>query len=159
MPATGKHFPGHGGVSADSHQTLPIDQRDSQAIHANDLVPFQRLSRSLDAIMPAHVVFAAFDAKPASFSRYWLQDVLRKQLGFEGIIISYDLSMSGAAVMGDHLDRAIHALEAGCDLLTICNNREGAVAVIDGLRSYRNTESRDRISAFLSKIQPSEKSV
>lgn len=153
MPAIGKHFPGHGGVDADSHQTLPIDQRDQEAILAKDLCPFAQLLPYLDAIMPAHVVYPAFDATPASFSRYWLYEMLRQRLAYQGIVMSDDLTMGGAAVMGGYADRAALALEAGCDLLTICNNRAGVVAVIDSVSHYRNAESSDRMSLFRKKLQ------
>lgn len=153
MPAVGKHFPGHGGVAADSHQSLSVDQRGQETILNYDLLPFVALSKELDAIMPAHVVYPAFDAKPAGFSRYWLQDVLRRRLGFKGIIISDDLTMAGAAVMGDHLDRAVHALQAGCDLLTICNHRSSAITILDTLGDYHNLQSEQRIKRFLSIIR------
>ena len=148
MPAIGKHFPGHGSVVADSHASLPIDNRERQVIMNCDLKPYMVLSNSLDAIMPAHVVYSAFDSKPAGFSRYWLQAVLRQQLHFKGVIISDDLTMQGAAIMGDYLDRAMYALEAGCDLLTICNNRRGALTILDALEHHRNPESKARIERF-----------
>lgn len=148
MPAIGKHFPGHGGVAADSHHSLPVDQRDQDTILNDDLFPFAKLSRKLDAIMPAHIVYTAFDPKPASFSRFWLQDMLRQRFAFQGVIISDDLTMAGAAVMGDHLDRAVHALQAGCDLLTICNDRQGVIAVLEGLLHYKNPESEERIKKW-----------
>lgn len=153
MPAMGKHFPGHGGVSADSHHELPVDPRDPETIQRWDLLPFKQLCHTLDAIMPAHVVYSAFDSKPAGFSRFWLQDVLREQLGFKGVVISDDLTMVGAGVMGDYIDRAVHALEAGCDLIAVCNNRRGAITVIEGLASYKNSLSKERITEFLSKMQ------
>jgi beta-N-acetylhexosaminidase len=151
MPAVGKHFPGHGGVTGDSHQTLPCDERAREAIRINDLLPFISLLSDLDAIMPAHVIYSAFDANPACFSRYWLTDVLRREFDFNGVVISDDLSMLGAAAMGSYADRAMLALEAGCDLLSICNNRAGAVTVIDALANYQNHESSARIHQFISK--------
>lgn len=151
MPAIGKHFPGHGGVTGDSHQTLPVDERTREQIRIHDLLPFISLLSELDAVMPAHVVYSAFDAKPASSSRFWLTDVLREELAFDGVVISDDLSMVGAAAMGSYPDRALLSLEAGCDLLAICNNRAGAVAVIDALANYQNPASLERIRQFIVK--------
>ncbi|WP_267256745.1 beta-N-acetylhexosaminidase [Coxiella endosymbiont of Ornithodoros maritimus] len=148
MPAVAKHFPGHGGVTADSHQALPIDERDPEAILQCDWLPFSGLSSRLDAIMPAHIIYPAFDEKPATFSRYWLQDMLRKRINFQRVIISDDLTMQGAAVIGDYPTRAAQALEAGCDLLTICNSREGVIAILDNLLHYRNSESQQRLQRF-----------
>ncbi|WP_264769909.1 beta-N-acetylhexosaminidase [Coxiella burnetii] len=148
MPAVAKHFPGHGGVTADSHQALPIDERDPEAILQCDWIPFSALSSRLDAIMPTHIIYPAFDEKPATFSRYWLQDMLRQRLNFRGVIISDDLTMQGAAVIGDYPTRAAQALEAGCDLLTICNSREGVIAILDSLLHYRNPESQQRLLSF-----------
>lgn len=135
MRATGKHFPGHGSVKADSHIELPIDNRSKEDIFTNDLLPFSELIRQerLDAIMPSHVVYQQCDSQPAGFSSYWLQGILRQQLNFKGVIISDDLSMQGASFAGDHLSRAINALNAGCDLLLACNDINGAVSILDNL--------------------------
>lgn len=151
LPAVGKHFPGHGGVSGDSHQTLPQDERQKEEIRINELLPFVSLLSELDAVMPAHVVYKAFDDKPACFSRYWLTDVLRDELEFKGVVISDDLSMLGAAAMGSYADRASMAAEAGCDLLCVCNNRAGAITVIEAMSRYRNKPSLERIHQFVVK--------
>ncbi len=133
MAATGKHFPGHGGVLADSHLDLPIDNRSWEVIERCDLKPFQLLINHLDAIMPAHVVYSQCDDQPAGFSEFWLKSILREKLGFRGIIFSDDLSMEGAAGVGGYALRAQTALNAGCDLVLACNNPEGAAIVLEAL--------------------------
>lgn len=131
MPAIGKHFPGHGFVTVDSHVALPIDDRDFETIAAQDLQPFQTFSKKLDAVMPAHVVYSKCDSMPAGFSAFWLQKILRKKLKFEGMIVCDDLTMQGAAQFGSYADRARLALRAGCDVLLVCNNRDGVVEILE----------------------------
>jgi len=139
MEATGKHFPGHGAVAADSHVDLPIDERSYADMAQWDMVPFRRMiDANLAAIMMAHVVYPRLDDKPASFSRYWIMDVLRGQLGFNGLVFSDDLSMAGAACIGDHVDRSQAALEAGCDMVLVCNDREQAGCVAESLGDYQD---------------------
>lgn len=136
MAATGKHFPGHGFVEADSHLELPRDSRPLAALEAADLRPFAALSQRLQGIMPAHVVYDAVDSQPAGFSRIWLE-LLRQQLGFAGLIFSDDLTMEGAAAAGDYAARAAAALDAGCDMVLVCNQRAAALQVLDAVTALQ----------------------
>lgn len=146
MKATGKHFPGHGSVQADSHVDLPIDHRSYKEIAALDLVPFKQLiaDGNVDALMPAHVIYPDVDNKSVGFSRIWLQDILRQQLKFKGVIFSDDLSMEAASSIGGYVERSEAAQDAGCDMLLLCNNRQALTDVIDhaNLTTDKNSEQR-----------------
>lgn len=132
MSAVGKHFPGHGSVEGDSHLELPVDGRDLDTIRNEDMIPFERLIHyGLPAVMAAHVVYSKVDAKPAGYSRRWLQQVLREELGFSGAVFSDDLGMAGAALEGGARAQAALALDAGCDMILLCNDRAAAQSVLD----------------------------
>lgn len=131
MPAIAKHFPGHGSVAADSHIDFPVDERDFDTVMSMDLVPFCALLEHFDGIMPAHVVYPAVDDKPASFSSKWLRDMLRGRLKFKGQIVSDDVSMQAASVMGSMPERVCMAIEAGCDNVLLCNDRKGVIEVLN----------------------------
>ena len=158
MAATGKHFPGHGAVAADSHLALPVDERKLVDIQAEDLVPFERMIHyGLEGIMPAHVVFSRVDALPAGFSSTWLRKILRAQLGFQGIIFSDDLSMEGAKVAGDVVARAKMALSAGCDMVLVCNDAQAADQVLEGLGAHDDPVSHLRLVRMHGRENPTRR--
>ncbi len=143
MANCGKHFPGHGYVKADSHVAVPVDKRSLKAILADDAKPYEWLSTVLTSVMPAHVIYPKVDSQPAGFSSRWLQDILRVRMGFTGAIFSDDLSMEGASVAGSYTQGAVAALNAGCDLVLLCNQSlNGGRAVdelLDGLQAGLKT--------------------
>lgn len=141
MAATGKHFPGHGGIVADSHLEAPVDDRSWNTLYARDIQPFAKLSKMLDAVMPAHITFPSVDPDSVGFSSFWLNDVLRGKLGFEGIIFSDDLTMKGADIAGGYVDKAKLALKAGCDMILVCNCPQGAVEVLSYMESANISQS------------------
>ncbi|QIC76887.1 beta-N-acetylhexosaminidase [Acinetobacter indicus] len=134
MATTGKHFPGHGSVKADSHVAAAIDSRSYAEIQQKDMQSFIQLQAQLDALMPAHVIYDQVDPNPAGFSPYWIQTVLRQQLNFDGVLFSDDLSMQAACVAGGADARIQAALNAGCDMGLVCNDRAAACLALDGIQ-------------------------
>ncbi|WP_404300088.1 beta-N-acetylhexosaminidase [Alicycliphilus denitrificans] len=137
MANCGKHFPGHGFVKADSHTEIPVDRRSLKAILADDAAPYPWLSTVLTSVMPAHVIYPKVDGRPAGFSAKWLQDILRGRLRFDGAIFSDDLSMEGARRIDgrvvSYTDAGVAALNAGCDLVLLCNQSLGDGSAVDEL--------------------------
>jgi len=154
MAATGKHFPGHGAVALDSHLTLPVDERDLDSLRIKDLLPFKQLiEEDLEGIMPAHVVYPRIDPNPAGFSPFWIQQILRKELNFNGTVFSDDLSMEGAASVGGFPERARLAQLAGCDMILVCNNPVAAEQVLDTLPVTQDSIREQRLSRMQGKPQ------
>ncbi len=146
MSATAKHFPGHGAVVADSHVALPVDRRRFEDL-TPDLTPYRRLiANGLPSVMMAHVVYPEVDALPASLSRRWVGDILRGDLDFRGAVFTDDLSMAGAAAFGGVLERARLALEAGCDMLLVCNSRPAVQQLLERLEARPGPVSALRLA-------------
>jgi beta-N-acetylhexosaminidase len=155
MAAVGKHFPGHGFVVADSHVSIPVDERSFDEIAQNDMQPFRMLiDDGIPAIMPAHVIYAKVDDKPAGFSQKWLQKVLRERLGFNGVIFSDDLSMEAASAGGDVTTRALAALNAGCDMVLLCNQPAMADELLANLKWTISAQSLARLARMHGKKHP-----
>lgn len=149
MASVAKHFPGHGAVAADSHMALPIDKRSYGDLLVDDLVPFQRaIEHGVKGIMTAHIIYSSMHTAPATFSSYWLQQVLRQQLGFRGAVFSDDLSMLAVADYGDIVTRTKLALEAGCDMALICNAPADSQLACATLTDTLSATSLTRLTPF-----------
>ena len=136
MRAVGKHFPGHGFATADSHVAVPRDERAVAAIMKKDVAPYRAaIEAGLGGVMPAHVIYPRADREPAGYSRYWLQEVLRGKLAFDGLVFSDDLSMEGASTAGGIPERARAALAAGCDTVLLCQDPQGQDKLLEALAS------------------------
>jgi beta-N-acetylhexosaminidase len=145
MANCGKHFPGHGFATADSHVAMPVDDRPLEDILRDDVAPYDWLGLALASVIPAHVIYSQVDSKPAGFSPVWLQEVLRGKLRFPGAIFSDDLSMEAARQGGTLTEAASAALHAGCDMVLVCNQPEEAEKVLDALRFTPSKESQARL--------------
>lgn len=154
MASTGKHFPGHGSVKADSHVAAAVDLRSYDEIYQKDMQSFIQLQPQLDALMPAHVIYENVDPNPAGFSPYWIQKILRQELQFDGVLFSDDLSMQAACVAGGADARIQAALNAGCDMGLVCNNRESACIALDGIQNLAlpNQERLERMRGKIPQI-------
>jgi beta-N-acetylhexosaminidase len=151
MGAVGKHFPGHGFAAADSHVDAPRDERAVKDIFKKDILPYQAaIQAGLAAVMPAHVVYTQADPEPAGYSRYWLQEVLRGKLAFDGLVFSDDLSMEGASTAGGPPERARAALGAGCDMVLLCNDPAGLDLLLESLRDF-SLEKPERLERMRKK--------
>ena len=147
MQATGKHFPGHGSIAADSHVAMPVDERSLVDIEMDDLRPFHfMVNAGINALMMAHVIYSRVDPQPAGFSSFWMKTMLRDKMHFQGAIFSDDLSMEGAVLAGNYTQRAKIALDAGCDMILVCNNRQAAWEVVNSLQGYFNPASSLRLA-------------
>lgn len=152
MASVGKHFPGHGGVEADSHLALPCDGRSFDTLWREDLTPFRQLvGQGLEAVMPSHVVYPAVDSQPAGFSSRWLREILRERMGFQGAVISDALDMAAAEAAGGFVERSQAALNAGCDLLLLCNNRPAAIQVVEALADHHSPAAQTRLARLYSR--------
>ena len=141
MQATGKHFPGHGGIFADSHLTFSQDTRSLLELESHDLRPFDALKLKLGGIMTAHISFSSIDKEIATFSKFWLQDILRDKMEFTGTIFSDDLSMKGSDYVGGIEAKVSKALESGCNMVLVCNDRPAALEAINFLEKEKISQS------------------
>jgi beta-N-acetylhexosaminidase len=149
MGNCGKHFPGHGYAKADSHHEIPVDERSKKVILDKDAAPYGWMGETLLSIMPAHVIYPEVDTQPAGFSEIWLKKILRKQLGFDGVIFSDDLTMEAASVAGNMQQRAQAAFKAGCDMVLVCNQPNSADAILSDLQWKRSAAFDRRLGRLL----------
>ncbi|MDG1948658.1 MAG: beta-N-acetylhexosaminidase [SAR86 cluster bacterium] len=148
MQATGKHFPGHGGIFEDSHLLQPQDKRSLDELIKHDLVPFIDLKDDMGGIMCAHILFSEVDELSAGFSSFWIKEILRNRIGFKGVIFSDDLTMKGAGE-NSYAERVDLSLSAGCDMVLICNNRDGVFEAIEYMEKKEISGSHN-ITSMLS---------
>ncbi len=156
MATTAKHFPGHGGVGGDSHHCLPVDARSLDSLSEHDLTPYKQLIDEVDAVMTAHILFESCDSNIPTFSSFWIKDVLREQLNFEGIVFSDDLTMQGAIdSMADYsvVQQAEDALTAGCDMLLVCNRPDIADELLQGLDYAKIHPQRGALERLSGRLQ------
>ena len=157
MVAIAKHFPGHGGVAGDSHHCLPADTRSLDEVRAHDLVPYRELIDEIDGVMSAHVMFDHCDDEIPTYSSFWLQTILREEVGFEGVVFSDDLTMQGAIDATDAkssiVQNAQRAIYAGCDMVLVCNNLEIADELLDGLVFEPNEVLSAKLSRLSARMQ------
>jgi beta-N-acetylhexosaminidase len=147
MAAVGKHFPGHGGVDADSHVAVAVDNRRFADLYMEDMVPFERLIQAgLAGLMPAHVIYPRVAPEPAGFSPFWLRQVLRERLGFQGAIFSDDLVMEAASVAGTLAQRAEAALRAGCDMVLVCHRAPALPELLQALSGHSDPGAQARLA-------------
>ncbi|CAM5345178.1 beta-N-acetylhexosaminidase [Eoetvoesiella caeni] len=153
MASCGKHFPGHGCVEADSHHEIPVDTREFDEIMQEDAAPYGWLGDMvLPSVMPAHVIYSSVDPNPAGFSPFWIQEVLRDKLAYDGVVFSDDLTMEGATVAGDILARAQAALGAGCDMVLVCNRPDLADDLLSRLQFTLSSASVNRIRRLMPRL-------
>lgn len=146
MSSCGKHFPGHGFVEADSHVAIPVDTREFDEIWEEDIKPYVALGHlKLPSLMPAHVIYEKVDSMPAGFSKFWIQEVLRQRMNYQGMVFSDDLTMEGASVVGGIVERANAAFAAGCDMVLVCNRPDLSDELLANLQHEASAESIERL--------------
>jgi len=152
----GKHFPGLGEANLDSHHSMPVVQKSWKKMWEEDLVPYRELRRQIPFVMVAHASYPEITniQLPASLSRKWMQDVLRKKIGYNGLIISDDLEMGGVLSTGEIEDVAVETLRAGADMFLVCHNQE---LVWRGYEAVLRTAERD--SKFAAQVAKAAKRV
>ena len=151
MQAVGKHFPGHGGIHADTHLVCSEDHRPLAELERHDLLPFNQLHNRLGGIMTAHIAFPKINKDIATFSEFWLKDILRKKIKYTGVIFSDDLSMKGADAVGGIEAKTQKAFESGCTMILICNDRTGACKALDFMEKQGISQSKKLFSLKASK--------
>lgn len=145
MASVGKHFPGHGSVTVDSHLDIPVDNRSLHDIRQADLIPFARLiKQGMKSILASHIIFPAVDSVAVGYSHVWLNKILKDELSFTGTILSDDLNMEGANISANYGDRVTASREAGCDFALLCNNRRGVIEALDEVPAAANLVPADK---------------